>query len=71
MDSALGNPTFDLLDKTMQGLSHGVQAGIHSDKDFTRQDARALAGATAFQNMYGVRNMFELLLQQADLPERR
>lgn len=57
-----GNPSVDLVVNSGYKAGSGiVKSALHSDYDFSQQDARALAGSMAFQNAMVIRNGINML----------
>ncbi|WP_299960349.1 hypothetical protein [uncultured Roseobacter sp.] len=66
MSEALGNPSFDLLQRLQRGAQGATSASLNPDYNFSQRDLRNLTGALFFQNAFIVRNIIATFGQ--DLP---
>ena len=62
-NALFGNPTTDLIDKSLRALQGGVASAMRDDYDFSQQDFRALTSVLPFQNAMGIRNIYQSLGQ--------
>lgn len=65
-DVLFGNPTFDVLAKYKDLVP--VNAAIDSEREYTRQNFRALRTLIPFQNLVGVKNVLDYV--ESGLPNR-
>ena len=65
-----GNPTISLLTKVGKATS-SVGKAIRSDEyDFSKQDAYKLKTIAPFQNMLGITNILQHMIDESDLPSK-
>lgn len=68
-DIITGNPTYTALFKNLPRAVSGVaQAALRGDREFDKEDARAIRRLLPWQNVLGVDAMFEAMTR--DLPEK-
>jgi hypothetical protein len=59
----LGNPTTDLMDKSLKALRGVTASTLRDDYSYSQQDFRALTSILPFQNAMGIRNIYQMLGQ--------
>ena len=65
-----GNPTISLLTKVGKAIS-SIGKAIRSDEyDFSKQDAYKLKTIAPFQNMLGITNILQHMIDESDLPSK-
>jgi len=63
-----GNPTYRLIEKGYGAVS-GILTAIADDEyDFSKQDAYRLKSILPYQNMIGITNILQYMIDESDLP---
>ena len=65
-----GNPTYSLLQKTGGAIRSTGKAVFDDEYDFSKRDAYKWLRILPYQNMLGVRNLTQYLIDESDLPRR-
>ena len=65
-----GNPTYSLLQKTGGAIRSTGKAVFDDEYDFSKRDAYKWLRILPYQNMLGVRNLTQYLIDESDLPRQ-
>lgn len=63
-----GNPTYSLLQKTGGAIRSTGKAIFDDEYDFSKRDAYKWLRILPYQNMLGVRNVLQYMIDESDLP---
>jgi hypothetical protein len=63
-----GNPTYSLLQKTGGAIRSTGKAVFDDEYDFSKRDAYKWLRILPYQNMLGVRNVLQYMIDESDLP---
>jgi hypothetical protein len=63
-----GNPTWSLLEKATGAIRSTGKAVFDDEYDFSKRDAYKWLRILPYQNMLGVRNMLQYMIDESDLP---
>jgi len=64
-----GNPTYRLLDKGWGAIKGIGTAAVDDEYDFSKQSAYKIKAILPFQNMLGVTNILQYMIDESDLPK--
>ena len=64
-----GNPTYSLLQKTGGAIRSTGKAVFDDEYDFSKRDAYKWLRILPYQNMLGVRNVLQYMIDESDLPK--
>ena len=64
-----GNPTYRLIDKGWGAIKGIGTAAVDYEYDFSKQSAYKIKGILPFQNMLGVTNILQYMIDESDLPK--
>jgi hypothetical protein len=64
-----GNPTYRLIDKGWGAIKGIGTAAVDDEYDFSKQSAYKIKGILPFQNMLGVTNILQYMIDESDLPK--
>ena len=64
-----GNPTYRLLDKGFGAIKAIGTSAVDDEYDFSKQSAYKLKAILPYQNMLGVTNILQFMIDESDLPE--
>ena len=66
-----GNPTYDLIVNKIGGaINNTGKAIFNDDYDFSKRDAYKWKSIAPFQNMIGITNILQFMIDESDLPSR-
>jgi len=63
-----GNPTISLIEKTTGAIRSTGKAIIDDEYDFSKRDAYKWLRIAPYQNMLGIRNVLQYMIDDSDLP---
>jgi hypothetical protein len=64
-----GNPTYRLIDKGWGAIKGIGTAAVDDEYDFSKQSAYKIKAILPFQNMLGVTNILQYMIDESDLPK--
>ena len=63
-----GNPTISLIEKTTGAIRSTGRAIVDDEYDFSKRDAYKWLRIAPYQNMLGIRNVLQYMIDDSDLP---
>ena len=63
-----GNPTYRLIEKGGGALVGVTQSMLDDEYDFSKRDAYKWLRIAPYQNMLGIRNVLQYMIDDSDLP---
>jgi len=64
-----GNPTVRLIEKGYGAITGALTATVDDEYDFSKQDAYRLKSILPYQNMLGITNILQYMIDESDLPK--
>jgi len=67
-----GNPSYRLFEKAFVGgaFTDIVKSGLDNEYDFSKQSAYKLKAILPWQNMLGITNILQYMIDESDLPDK-